>query len=120
MRDKPAEDAEKHRKVHPSLGHSPPGGNYGYFEIPYKSNTLRLIVAAGFDAFRWDHVSVSLQNRCPNWEEMSMIKDLFWAPEECVLQYHPPKSDHINIHPYCLHLWKPKDLDIPMPPKFFV
>ncbi len=53
----------------------------------------------------WEHVSVS-GHRCPNWEEMCYIKDLFWDEEETVLQVHPPKSRYVSHHPTCLHLWK--------------
>lgn len=68
----------------------------------------------------WEHVSVSRKNRCPTWEEMCAIKDMFFKPEECVVQYHPPKSDYVNRHPYCLHLWRPLHEKIPMPPIEFV
>jgi hypothetical protein len=68
------------------------------------------------ESILWDHVSVSIADRCPTWNEMCWIKDLFFDPEECVLQFHPPQSQYINIHPYVLHLWKPKDIEIPLPP----
>ncbi len=68
----------------------------------------------------WEHVSVSIRRRLPNWIEMSFVKDLFWAPEECVVQYHPPQSEYINNHPNCLHLWRPRDGQFPMPPTILV
>ena len=72
----------------------------------------------------WDHVSVSPCNRkrqtCPTWDEMCAIKDMFFEPEETVIQYHPPKSDYVNNHPYCLHLWRPTTQEIPRPPVIFV
>ncbi len=68
----------------------------------------------------WEHVSVSTQKRCPTWEEMCFIKGLFWDETDCVIQYHPPKSDYVNVHPYCLHLWRPIDETIPTPPTIFV
>lgn len=72
----------------------------------------------------WEHVSVSPCNpkrkSCPTWEEMCVIKDLFFLPEECVIEYHPPKSQYINDYPYCLHLWRPIHQKIPMPPNCFV
>ena len=40
----------------------------------------------------WEHVSVSYKNRVPTWDEMCKVKDMFWNDEECVVQYHPPKS----------------------------
>ncbi|WP_456797599.1 DUF7694 domain-containing protein [Bradyrhizobium sp. USDA 4473] len=58
--------------------------------------------------------------RCPNWEEMCFVKDLFWNEEECVMQLHPPHSQYVNNSRYCLHLWKPTHRDIPMPPASFV
>lgn len=68
----------------------------------------------------WEHVSVSLENRCPTWDEMNYVKEMFWRDDECAIQYHPPESNYINIMPYCLHLWKPIGLNIPMPPSMCV
>lgn len=68
----------------------------------------------------WDHVSVSFPNRCPTWEEMCQIKDMFFEIDECVVQYHPAKKDYVNVHPYCLHLWRPQHGEIRMPPKAMV
>jgi hypothetical protein len=70
--------------------------------------------------YGWDHVSVSRRNRLPEWSEMCRVKDLFWEAEECVVQYHPPKSDYVNVHPRCLHLWKPQGVEIPRPPSYMV
>jgi hypothetical protein len=54
----------------------------------------------------WEHVSVSTKHRIPNWQEMSFVKDLFWQDEETVVQFHPAKSQYVNCHPNCLHLWR--------------
>lgn len=72
------------------------------------------------DGGGWDHVSVSLPNRCPNWEEMCFVKDLFWDDEETVLQFHPKKSEYVNRCATCLHLWKPHSVEIELPPKVFI
>ena len=66
----------------------------------------------------WEHVSASLRKRCPTWDEMCMMKDIFWEEEECVVQYHPPRSEYINCHPYCLHLWKKTGCSFETPPKW--
>ena len=29
----------------------------------------------------WEHVSVSYRKRCPTWEEMCRVKDMFFEPE---------------------------------------
>lgn len=58
--------------------------------------------------------------RCPTWEEMCMVKDIFWGEEECVVQFHPPRSEYVNRHPYCLHLWKKIGEEYETPPKEYV
>ena len=42
------------------------------------------------------------------------------AQDECVVQFHPPKSEYVNLHPYCLHLWKKIGGTFETPPKIFV
>lgn len=68
----------------------------------------------------WDHVSVSHRNRCPSWNEMCEVKDMFFRKDECCVEYHPSEKDYVNVHPYCLHIWKPQNREIPKPPKIFV
>ena len=65
----------------------------------------------------WEHVSVSTVDRTPTWEEMAMVKDLFWAEDECVVQFHPPRSVYVNKHPYCLHLWRNVNQEYALPPR---
>ena len=72
------------------------------------------------DGGGWEHVSVSLPNRCPTWGEMCWVKSLFWDPEDAVIQIHPPASQYVNMHPNCLHLWRPINLTLPLPPAIFV
>jgi hypothetical protein len=68
----------------------------------------------------WDHVSVSLPRRCPNWPEMEFVKRLFFRDDEAAMQLHPPLSDYVSCHPYCLHIWRPTEAAIPLPPSSFV
>ena len=107
MRPIPNHQIDQYRKRHPSLGDSPKGENYGYFEVPFKRHILRV-------------VSVSLWNRCPTWEEMCHIKSLWFTDDEIIIQYHPAKSDYVNVHPHCLHLWKPQNETIPTPPTWMI
>ena len=55
----------------------------------------------------WEHVSVSpyKKNIIPSWEEMCQIKDMFWNDDETVVQYHPKKSEYVNVHEYCKGLY---------------
>jgi hypothetical protein len=103
----------------------------GAFQVPFKGMIngfgyrvlLRVIASrgggsadiGGDDPYsRWDHVSVSLPDRCPTWEEMCFVKELFFERGEPAMQLHPAK-DYVNNHPYCLHLWRPLDAEIPLP-----
>lgn len=100
-----------HRLKHPTLGEGDEKG--GFFFMAGMA-----VIAANGEG--WDHVSVSRKNRCPTWEEMCFIKDKFFEESECVIQYHPPKADYINKHNFVLHLWRPHNEVIPMPPKWMV
>jgi len=63
----------------------------------------------------WEHVSISYKHKNPTWDEMCMIKDVFWNDDETVVQFHPPKDQYVNVHPHCLHLWKEIGKDYMMP-----
>ena len=79
----------------------------------------------------WEHVSIHVEqqpttgwgkstNRTPTWSEMGMIKDLFWDEQDCVVQFHPPKSEYVNNHKTTLHLWRSTRQDFPMPDSILV
>jgi hypothetical protein len=109
---KPFEKIRHLGKAHPLYG-MPDAEGGGYFEIG------RLRIVASWQ-LGWDHVSVSLPDRCPTWDEMERVKRAFFQPWEVVMQLHVATADHINCHPYCLHLWRPHAAAIPLPPKEFV
>lgn len=95
-------------------------GQYGDDEngaMMIKPKGLFVIFAAGEG---WEHVSVSRRGRCPSWEDMQYIKRKFWPADACVIQYHVLEEEHINAHPYCLHLWRPTRQEIPRPPAWMV
>jgi hypothetical protein len=104
---------------HP-MASTPKDGNNGVFIFPYKS---RQVYCVASDGAGWEHVSVTVRAgqrskavlRMPKWEEMCLVKDLFWEEEDTVLQYHPPKSAYVNCHPTCLHLWRPIGVEVPVP-----
>lgn len=83
-------------------------GNNGAFLIPTKIAPHKLNVIAS-DGDGWEHVSVSTPIRCPRWNEMCLIKSLFWDDSDLVVQFHPIESDYVNFHRYCLHLWRALD-----------
>jgi hypothetical protein len=96
-------------------------GCYGAFRIQGPCGEALTIVASGADypeSEGWEHVSVSTRRRCPNWQEMCFVKDLFWDAETLVVQFHPPKSEWVNNHSFCLHLWSKGGF--PRPPAILV
>ena len=105
------------RHVFGTMGDS---GN-GAFKVFVQGKSFFCIASNGGG---WEHVSVSPgspnRKKCPTWDEMCAIKDMFFEAEETVVQYHPPKSDYINNHPYCLHLWRPIGQEVPRPPAIYV
>ncbi len=90
-------------------------GQWQRLLLYYRGYRLLVIATCGE---AWEHVSVSVpgQKRCPTWEEMSFVKDFFWSDAETVMQLHVPHALYINDHPYCLHLWKPLEAVVPVPP----
>jgi len=94
-------------------------GNNGAFRVVVSGTRC---VAIASDGMGWEHVSVrpAKAKRTLTWEEMAAVKDLFWDEEDCVVQYHPPKSEHVNCHPYALHLWRPTGEELPRPPSILV
>jgi hypothetical protein len=99
------------------------GNDYNGFFIYWSSynenQRTELHVVAGCGN-GWDHVSVSTRARCPVWHEMEQIKRLFFEEHETAFQLHVAVKNHISIHPYTLHLWRPHDHPIPLPPHYMV
>lgn len=97
------------------------GDRNGLFHLPYikgkRREVLNVMVGVGLG---WEHVSVSLPHRCPTWEEMDYVKRKFWNDDEVVMQLHVAVENHVSLHPYCLHLWRPMEQIIPLPEKIMV
>lgn len=93
--------------------------DFGAFMLPPKIGNRRVFTIAS-NGMGWEHVSVSVRQGkhvlTPNWEEMVYVKATFWGEEDCVIEYHPPKSDYVNLHPNVLHLWRPIGIEVPRPP----
>lgn len=120
MRD--LSDLEPYREKTPGVLES--YGSYGdcgngVFRVPYPLGGVKLLCVAS-DGGNWDHVSVSLPDRCPTWAEMDFIKRAFFRPNEIAMQLHVAEKDHINFNPRTLHIWRPRLDPIPLPPKIMV
>lgn len=125
MRKSPTHDIEQYRIVTGSMASTKVDGANGAFIIPMSGGVrLRVVCSdgsgwseSGLPGDPWEHVSVSCADRCPTWLEMDYVKRIFWKDDELVLQYHMPRAEHINIHDFVLHLWRPVGVTIPRPPK---
>jgi len=107
-----------------------PGELQGLFDIPIPMQrrdnpitfNIRCIASSGMG---WEHVSVVAYDHngtpfTPFWEIMCKIKDCFWDKSDTVIQYHPAEKDYVNMHPNCLHLWRPTHQSFPIPPSIMV
>lgn len=95
-------------------------GNNGCFRF-YAAG--KPVLAQASDGGGWEHVSISLpdhRNLLPSWTLMCKIKEMFWDAEDCVVQFHPPKSQYVNRHRGCLHLWRSTQVWQPTPPTIYV
>ena len=84
---------------------------------PVDGKNMNIVASTNDD---WDHLSVSRRDRCPTWEEMSLVKRLFFLRNEVAFSLHVAEDNHVNIHPFCLHLWRPQKATIPLPPLMLV
>lgn len=123
MRAEPNNLVDPFRRMHHVLGGSPSGRNFGYFVY----GECRIISSGTPDPENefnipneWEHVSVSCIDRCPSWDEMSAIKELFWEDSETVMQFHPMNKQYINLHPFTLHMWKKVGVNSELPPKWLI
>lgn len=103
-------DTNAEMKIYGHLGDSVGG----VFRVRCQTGVTVAVVASSGEG--WDHVSVSLRSRCPIWDEMEEVKRLFFKDDETAVQLHVPPALHINVHPYCLHLWRPHGMTLPLPP----
>lgn len=95
----------------------------GIFRIMGPCKRLLTVIVSDGDG--WDHASVSIYDArltIPTWEEMCWVKDLVFRQDEEAFQYHPAIADYVNVHPGCLHIWRPQaDVGImPKPPKYML
>lgn len=130
MHSKPSKFLESHRVREGPLASDKSYGCNGAFEIPYNDVQLMLVVS---NQEHWDHVSVHTyvvngtpcgtvigSQRTPTWDEMDYVRKLLFRGDEWVLQYHAPLTSHIEDHPHVLHMWRPQDENIPVPPRWMV
>jgi hypothetical protein len=81
-----------------------------YVVGPHHAPVLNALIAReeiADDDLRW-HISVSRQDRLPDWGELVTAAHEL-RPGIVFVIGVPPKSWWINIHPFCLHLFETRD-----------
>lgn len=74
----------------------------------YNAKRQMIVIASisrELDGYYWLHLSMSHRNRVPTYDELVYLKR-HWAGDDrkCIMVF-PEKENHVNIHPYVLHLW---------------
>ncbi|KLU61862.1 hypothetical protein CEB3_c17800 [Peptococcaceae bacterium CEB3] len=88
-------------------------GGWAFVYLPTRKKPSLVIFSWGGG---WDHVSISNEKSSCTWHEMALIKGIFFREDEYAVQYHPPKAQYANMRPYVLHLWRPQNEKLPVPP----
>ena len=116
---------EKFRQLDGVYGTTSDDGNNGAFNLHLIKQDYFIICS---DGLGWEHVSISkkraitskMEYRAPSWSVMCAVKDLFWEKEDTVIQFHPKKSEYVDKHPACLHLWRKTGTNLALPPTLCV
>lgn len=92
-------------------------GFNGDITLPHWTGSIVCSTGAG-----WEHVSVApyRKNITPSWDDMCMIKDIFFKDDEAVIQIHPPRAEYVNLKENCLHLWRCTYKKMVLPPAILV
>lgn len=84
--------------------------------IMYRSKSRGLVViqsiAIELDGKEWMHTSYSRKNRTPTYEDTIFIKENFIGKDLKAIMVFLKEEEHINIHPYCLHLFNCTNGDV--------
>lgn len=94
--------------------HSIEGKTLAFFELP---RGLKVGVNAFIHAEQvWLHASISARDRIPDYADLVHLKNVVFGTNGYASQSFVPEPLHVNIHPYCLHLWGPRNPhDWPLP-----
>lgn len=95
-------------------------GEFGHaevWEMRLGNTRLRILTEPEVhDGLTWWHISVSARERfygkpplerLPSYDELCAVKRVFVGEDAMAIQVFPKASEHVNIHPHCLHLWSP-------------
>jgi hypothetical protein len=74
----------------------------------YKTGTFKMgrcNIIVSIDDGLW-HLSISTHDCSPSYNEIKEARYKYIPDDVTMAQLFPPKSEFVNIHPYCHHLWE--------------
>lgn len=83
-------------------------------QFHHNGMTINRSISREKDGKLWIHVSFSRRSRIPDYDDITRVKRDFIGDDKKAVMVFPALSEHVNIHPYCLHLWNCVDED-PLP-----
>ncbi|MEW6104774.1 MAG: hypothetical protein AB1563_00180 [Bacillota bacterium] len=63
------------------------------------------LVIVGLSEQGW-HMSISHPTRYPTWDEIRDARYAFVPDEVTMAMLLPPRSEYVNVHENCFHLWQ--------------
>lgn len=82
-----------------------PHGSDGWSLLHSNGIQSIVITCASRDGIEWIHASMTGINDTPSYAKMCELHRAVWGDRGYSYEIHPPRSQHVNIHPYALHLW---------------
>lgn len=52
------------------------------------------------------HISMSYPDHDPSWDEIKMLREVFFPPDVDAAMFLPRASNYVNVHRHCFHLWQ--------------
>jgi hypothetical protein len=97
-----------------SIASSDFDGWNGHFMVPLEGEIWHVTLS---DRRGWKHLWVANAGKriAPSWSVMCQLKSLFYADDEWVVQFFPPKDYEIYDASFRLHLWTPLNETLPHP-----
>ena len=96
-------------RTRPDLAAYIPGSAvvYEYRRAALTGSRLLLLLSGEIhtEGEQWLHASFSYPARIPSYDDVYEVRRLFFPSDKTVLQIFPPREEHVNLHPYTLHLW---------------
>lgn len=86
-----------------ATGFGPHTRGYRHFKV--EGFTAMVSVDLAADGLIWIHGSIARTDRMPDYQDLVKLKAEFIGDYRKAVMVLPPKCEHVNIHPFCLHLF---------------